>query len=182
MKQSDPDEHAGKTRRGRRTMALSRCDTIKQRVAVIVATGFGLGLAPVASGTAGTLPGILLVLLMAGWALPLQIAAALVLTLLAIPLCSVAEKHFDRKDDGRIVADEFMTFPICMLGLPPEPWLLAVAFLISRIFDIVKLPPARQWQRWRGGLGIVIDDAVAGVQSLIVLHGVYWIVRRVWLA
>lgn len=159
------------------SMELDRCRSVAQRVSVIVATGFGLGLAPVASGTAGTLPGVLLVLLMARWGVPLQIAGALILTLLAIPLCSVAERHFGRKDDGRIVADEFMTFPICMLGLPPEPWLLAVAFVVSRVFDIVKLPPARQWQSWRGGLGIVIDDAVAGIQTLIVMHVLYRILN-----
>ncbi len=144
-------------------------------MAVIAATGFGLGMAPLASGTFGTLPGILLVLILAATGLPLlaQIGAAIALAVLAIPLCGIAERHFGRKDDGRIVADEYMTFPICMLGLPPDAWLLAVAFLISRFFDIAKLPPARRLQNLPGGLGIVIDDVIACLQTLAVMHILY---------
>ncbi len=162
-----------------RSLELSRCRTVWQRQAVRMATGFGLGLSPVASGTAGTLPGIPLALLLARLGnLPLQALAAATLALLAVPLCDLAERHFGRKDDGRIVADEFMTFPICVLGLPPDPWLWAIAFGVSRFFDIIKLPPAHQSQRWPGGWGIVADDAVAGIQCLAVMHAFYWCVYR----
>ncbi len=161
-----------------RSMGLEQCRDRAGRVAIVLATGFGLGLAPVASGTAGTLPGILLVLALARFELSFQIFAVVGLVILAIPLCGMAERHFRHKDDGRIVADEYMTFPICMLGLPPEPWLLAVAFVVSRAFDIIKLPPARQWQRWRGGLGIVADDVVACLQTLAVMHLLFWAVAR----
>ncbi len=161
-----------------RKMGLEQCRDRTARVVIVLATGFGLGLAPFASGTAGTLLGILLVLALNVFPLPFQITAAIALVVLAIPLCGAAEKHFRHKDDGRIVADEYMTFPICMLGLPPEPWLLAIAFVVSRGFDIVKLPPARQWQRWRGGAGIVVDDVVACLQTLVVMHLLFWALTR----
>lgn len=174
-----------------KSMELNRCRGAAERVIVFCASGFGLGLAPVASGTAGTLPGIILVLAMvrltaalgvsAAGALAIHAVIAAGLALAAIPLCGVAERHYGRKDDGRIVADEFMTFPLCMLGLPLEPWLLAVAFVVSRGFDILKLPPARQWQSWNGGLGIVIDDVIACLQTLVVMHLFYGIVRYTWL-
>ncbi len=160
------------------SMESARCRNMRARLTIFAATGFGLGLAPVASGTAGTLPGVLLVLMIARFNLPLQIVVAVCLAILAIPLCGAAERHFGIKDDGRIVADEFMTFPICMLGLPPEPWLLATAFAVGRALDIMKLPPAQRWQRWKGGKGIVIDDAVAGVQTLAVMHFVYHMFQR----
>jgi len=151
-----------------------------RKLSIILATGFGLGLSPVASGTFGTLPGLLIVWVVWPHGLTWQLATSILLPLLAIPICSIAERQFGKKDDGRIVADEYLTFPISMLGLPFSPWVVAMAFLSSRFFDIVKLPPARQLQSLRGGTGIVIDDVIASIHSLILNHAVYWAVTH-WL-
>lgn len=146
-----------------------------------LATGFGLGYSPVASGTFGTLPGLLLVWgidsFTAGsaWRIPAQIVIALALTLLAIPICGGAESIFGKKDDGRIVADEYMTFPVCMIGLPLHPAMLATAFVTNRIMDILKPPPANQAQSLKGGLGIVADDFFATLYSLAVNHLLFWL-------
>jgi len=148
---------------------------------ILLAAGFGFGLSPVASGTAGTLLGLPIMLGLAPlWthSLAAQMIAALCLALLAIPICDVAEKHFGRKDDGRIVADEFMTFPIGLLGLPLCPWVLALAFFTNRVFDVLKPFPAHRLQRLPGGLGIVVDDVVAALYSLLVNHAVYYLVLR----
>jgi phosphatidylglycerophosphatase A len=153
---------------------------ILRKIAILLATGFGLGLSPVASGTVGTLPGLIIVWVIWPHGLPCQLASAILLPLLAIPICGIAEKHFIRKDDGRIVADEYLTFPIAMLGLPFTPWVVAMAFLTSRFFDIAKLPPARQLQSLHGGTGIVIDDVIASIHSLIINHAIYWAALR-WL-
>ena len=149
---------------------------ILRKIGIFVATGFGLGYSPVASGTVGTIPGVLFV----WWAFPLltlaqQIFIAIVLAVLAIPFCEIAERTFQKKDDGRIVADEYMTFPLCMIGLPATvPWVLLMAFLTSRFFDIVKPPPARGLQRIHGGFGIVIDDVFASLYSLLANHALFW--------
>ena len=140
---------------------------------VLFATGFGLGYSPVASGTIGTIPGVLISVLLASSSLAWQIIAVILLALIAVPVCSLAEKYFGIKDDHHIVADEFLTFPICMLGLPPEPWLLAIAFLTNRLFDIIKPPPARQLQVLPGGLGITIDDVISSLYSLLANHIIY---------
>ncbi|MBT3194200.1 MAG: phosphatidylglycerophosphatase A [Verrucomicrobia bacterium] len=142
-----------------------------KKLAVLLANGFGLGLSPIASGTVGTLLALPIVwlfcqLLEVSGGVVWQCVIALGLSLLAIPICSVAEKHYGTKDDGRIVADEYLTFPICMIGLPWNPWVLLVAFLSCRFFDIVKPPPANQLQRIRGGFGIVVDDVMASLYSL----------------
>jgi phosphatidylglycerophosphatase A len=152
---------------------------IRRKVSLILATGVGLGYSPVASGTLGTLWGIVLVWLfaLAEWSLAARIAASLALCLVAIPICHDAEAVFARKDDGRIVADEYMTFPICMLGLPFHPVALVTAFLTNRFFDIVKLPPAGRLQRIPGGAGIVLDDVAAALYSLVANH----LVWRGWL-
>ncbi len=138
----------------------------------LFAAGFGLGYSPIASGTVGSLWGVLLILGLCAWgvSLPIYILICVLLTLVAIPVCHVAEQVYQKKDDGRIVADEFLTYPICMIGLvehiPAHPWLVPVAFLTCRFFDIVKLPPARQLESVPGGAGITLDDAAASLYSL----------------
>ena len=173
-----------------KSMELAKAASWRKPI-ILLATGFGLGLSPVASGTAGTLLGLPIMLGLAPlWAHPAfrahsgsgalmaQIIAAFGLLLLAIPICDVAEKHFGRKDDGRIVADEFMTFPIGLLGLPLNPWVLALAFFTNRVFDVLKPFPANRLQRLPGGLGIVVDDGVAALYSLLVNHAVYYLALR----
>jgi len=132
------------------------------------ATGFGLGFSPVASGTFGTLLGIPLTWLMLQVCncVTVYTAIAVALCFLSIPVCSAAERYFKTKDDGRIVADEWMTFPVCMIGLPFTPEMVALCFVSNRLFDIWKPPPARKLQEIKGGLGIVIDDVLASVYSL----------------
>ena len=92
--------------------------SFRHRLVLALATGFGLGYAPVASGTIGSLPGVVLAVGLAYLPLWIQVAAAVLLASLAIPICTAAERHFGHKDDGRIVADEYMTFPLCVIGLP----------------------------------------------------------------
>ena len=157
-----------------------------KRVAFVAATGFGLGYSPIAPGTAGTLLGILPVLLLfPRLDVPGQILASLLMALAAIPLCGIAERALGTKDDGRIVADEYLCFPICFIGLiGPETELLAgaiitgIAFLSFRFFDIVKPPPARQLQTLHGGFGIVIDDVFAALYSLAFNMAAVWALTR----
>jgi phosphatidylglycerophosphatase A len=158
---------------------------IGEKAALMLATGFGLGLAPVASGTFGTILALPLVWFVWKWlnlGIGWQAGLGVVLSLVAIPVCGVAERQYGTKDDGRIVADEYMTFPLCMIGLPWNPWMVLVAFLSCRFFDIAKPAPADQLQRIKGGTGIVIDDVVASVYSLMFNHLVYWLVLHRFLA
>ena len=154
------------------------------KLTILLATGFGLGWSPFASGTTGSLPGILLAAVLAPLVWPWQLGAALALTAAAIPICHRAEAHFGRKDDGRIVADEYLTFPLCLVGLPwtEHVWLLPVAFVVARVMDILKLPPAHQSQRLRGGLGIVTDDAISTLYALGINHLIWFLAVRWGLA
>lgn len=146
-----------------------------KHVWILLATGFGLGMSPVASGTFGTLLGVPLAYILfdplqGKWILQALIAFAL--ALIAIPICDQAEKALGgKKDDGRIVADEYLTVPLTLVGLPLDPIMLGTAFLMHRIMDIIKPPPARGLQRLPGGLGITIDDAISSVYAL----GANWI-------
>lgn len=142
---------------------------------MLFAIGFGLGLSPVAPGTVGSIWGVLIAFAI-NYNLPepwLQAAIAAVLALVSIPICAVGEKHFGTKDPHPVVADEYLTFPLCVIGLPPVPWIFAVAFVTNRALDIVKPFPARQLQRLPGGLGITIDDVFSSLYSLAVNWAVY---------
>ncbi len=150
--------------------------TFFQKAAVFVATGFGIGLAtPIAPGTVGSLPGVLLALWTTQQRLPLQLAVCAVFTVLAIPICDCAERVLGVKDDGRICADEWMLFPLAVIGLPlaEHLWLVPVAFVVARVCDIIKPPPARRLQELHGGLGIVIDDFFASLYALAINHALY---------
>ncbi len=153
-----------------------------KRLCLFTATGFGIGaFAPFAPGTFGSAPGVALAFattLMPVWA---QLLAALALAAAAVPVCSVAERLFGVKDDGRITADEWMLFPLAVTGLPLAAlpwWATAVFFTVVRFVDIVKPAPARRLQAVRGGLGIVIDDFVANLYSLAANWAIYiWLFK-----
>lgn len=149
-----------------------------KKLVIAVANGFGFGLSPFASGTTGALVGVPFAIALT--AIPsvwLQLAAALAFVLLAIPVCETAERHYAKKDDGRIVADEWMLLPLCFVGqLPlwamfrdglyaPALAFVAMAFVVSRAFDILKLFPAYRLQSLHGGFGIVFDDFFADVYA-----------------
>ena len=149
-----------------------------EKFAMLIATGFGVSLvSPFAPGTFGSAAGVLLSMWTVTLPVPLQALFALGLAFLAIPFCTIGERVFAKKDDGRIVADEWMLYPLGVLGLPlwDRLWLVPVSFVVIRLVDIVKPWPARGLQRIEGGLGVVIDDFFANLWSL----GINW---GIWLA
>ena len=90
------------------------------------------------------------------------------LTLLGIWAAGEAEKLFARHDDGRIVIDEIAGQLIALLWLPVSPLVAATSFVLFRIFDIWKPPPARALEALPGGLGVMADDLMAGVYADLV--------------
>lgn len=149
-----------------------------RRVAVVLATGLGLGYSPVAPGTVGSIWGVLIALAInATWHEPWkQALLGLVLAAIAIPICDAGEKHLGTKDPHPVVADEYLTFPLCVIGLPAVPWIFGVAFVSNRVMDILKPFPARQAQVLPGGLGIVVDDVLSALYSLAFNHAAWWVV------
>ena len=156
-----------------------------QIINLLLATGFGFGFSPVASGTVGALIGVVIVLVLGFFHLGIlwQIIIALVLVLIGFPICENAEKYFNQKDDHRIVADEYLTFPICVIGLPYQEylWLLLWAFFFHRLFDVIKPPPARGIQKLAGGAGVMLDDVFSSLYALACCHAVWWIYQYLFL-
>lgn len=146
------------------------------KLARFFAFGFGAGKAPVAPGTFGTLVGIPIYLLLQPVSASIYAVAVLVLFGLGVWLCHVTEKDLGVHDHPGIVWDEIVGYLITMF-MAPNGWVWIVAgFFLFRLFDIWKPFPIRQIERRiQGGLGNMLDDALAGLYSLAVLQGaVYW--------
>lgn len=145
-------------------------------VVLAVANGFGFGMSPVASGTTGTLIALPLVWYLAppygGWFA--YALATLVFTVLGVLCATAAEGIWQKKDDGRIAIDEIAGMLFAMFLIPMSGWSLLIGFLLFRLFDILKPPPAHRLQAVPGGLGIVLDDVIAGIYACIVHHLLRW--------
>jgi phosphatidylglycerophosphatase A len=137
----------------------------------LLAIGFGSGLAPKAPGTFGTLVAVPIYLLIAE--LPLVAYAGVVITaaLVGIWLCGRTAEDLGVHDHPAIVWDEIVGYLLAMIGAPPG-WLWPVlGFLLFRCFDIWKPWPISFVDRKvHGGIGIMIDDLLAGGLALLVLQ------------
>lgn len=135
-----------------------------------LAFGFGSGLSPFAPGTAGTVAAVVPALFLVQ--VPLEIALAIVFAafVLGIYLCGVTGRALGEHDHGGMVWDEFVGFWLVLVFVPFDGvWWLA-AFVVFRVFDILKPWPIR-WldRRVQGGFGVMLDDLLAGLYALIVL-------------
>ncbi len=139
--------------------------------------GFGAGLAPFAPGTLGTLVAVPLYLLMAGLSLPAYLLITLATVLAGVWFCDVTARDLGVHDHSGIVWDEIAGFLITMIAAP-EGWHWIIAgFAIFRLFDILKPWPIRWFdQHVHGGFGIMLDDVLAGVMSLLVLQMIAYFV------
>jgi len=144
-------------------------------VANFFALGAGLGLAPKAPGTFGTLLGLPLLLLMPANLLVYSVVL-FVLFAFGVWCCDSCARYLGVHDHGGIVWDEVVGYLITMLALPVTwQWMLA-GFVVFRIYDIAKPWPI-SWvdKQVGGGFGIMIDDVLAGVFAAATLHLVYWL-------
>jgi phosphatidylglycerophosphatase A len=128
----------------------------------------------VAPGTVGSF-----VTALAIWLLPFtpgRLAVALaVVTLIGIWAGSRVERRLGRKDPGVVVIDEVAGMLLSMLFLPRTIPVLVTAFLVFRLFDIWKPFPARESQALTGGMGVMVDDLIAGLYTLILVMGAHTI-------
>ncbi len=139
--------------------------------------GLGSGLAPFAPGTAGTLVALLFVPLLAYLSFWPLLSVLAITAIAGVFICGVSAQKLESKDPSCIVWDEFVGLWIALAGFPPTwPWLVA-GFLIFRYFDIVKPWPIRVIdKKVPGGLGIMLDDILAGIMTWLVLSvGAYLI-------
>ena len=144
-----------------------------------LACGFGSGLTPVAQGTFGSLAALLPWLLLRHLSLPLYLLVLLVGFAIGVWACDIAGRALGVDDHRSLVWDEFIgqwiaLIPLIIPALLPTRvslwWLLLAGFALFRLFDVWKPWPIRWFdRRVKGGMGVMIDDVMAGVFAAIVL-------------
>ena len=136
-----------------------------------IATGLGSGLVPWAPGTvASALAVSLFWLTTRSGALWLPPLAFVVLVLAGFWSAAAAARRLGQKDPGAVVIDEFAGQFLALLALPHTWPVLAAGFVLFRLFDMVKPPPARRLEALPGATGIMADDLVAGLYANLALQ------------
>lgn len=135
------------------------------------AFGLGSGLAPFAPGTFGTLAAVPLYLLMAPLSLPVYLLLVVVAFVVGVWICGQVGADLSVHDHGGVVWDEFVGLWITLIAAPTGWHWIVVGFLLFRLFDIWKPWPIR-WadQQLSGGLGVMLDDVIAGIYALVALQ------------
>jgi len=159
---------------------------------LVVATCGGIGWAPWAPGTFGSLVGVPLAVAtgaMATWladaaGLPISAGVAgievtiiALLFMVSVPIATRAARLLATKDPGPVVIDEVIAVPLVLVVVAPadRSWLvLGAAFVLFRVFDILKPPPCRQLERLPDGLGIMADDIAAAIYGAACLAFARW--------
>lgn len=136
-----------------------------------LALGFGSGLAPKAPGTFGTLAAIPLYLLLVTLT-PINYAIVVILmTFAGFYICQKAADAAGVHDHGAIVWDEIVGFMITMYMVPLSLINIVLGFALFRFFDIIKpWPISFIDKKVSGGVGIMLDDVLAGIFALVCLH------------
>ena len=142
----------------------------RERVKFRIATLFGLGRFPVASGTvasAFTMPLAATLAVGGPWVLLGGTAATV---MVAFWSAGAGERRLGEKDPHAVVIDEVAGQLVSLVWVPFSPAFFVAGFFLFRVFDVLKIPPARQLERVRGGAGIVLDDLAAGVWANVALQ------------
>ncbi len=165
-------------------------------LAIVLATGMGVGLKMPAPGTFGALWGIPLWLgLQQLPTLGYQILALGLIFLAGIPLCTAAARELvcrgwskTFKDPQSIVIDEYATVPMVYAFVPAAtfgdfsdtlPWWI-LGFALHRVFDISKPWPCRNLEKLPDGLGVMADDLVAALYAGLCYWGFYWVAGAIF--
>jgi len=137
----------------------------------LLSFGFGSGLSPVAPGTAGTLAAIPVYLLLSRLTPAAYLLATLASVVAGVYLCQRTSRALGVHDHAAIVWDEFAGFFISMIFVPVSLLNVVLGFCLFRLFDIVKPWPASVIDtRLRGGLGVMLDDVVAGIYAAVIMQ------------
>ena len=141
------------------------------RLGLFIATCGYLGDVPVAPGTFGSAAG-LVVLAAVRWSGSPALEMTVIILLFAVGVWSAnaAERHFGGVDPAPVILDEVVGMLITLAFLPVNITGAIVGFLLFRLFDVVKPWPANRLEALHGGLGVMADDAMAGVYGNVAMR------------
>jgi phosphatidylglycerophosphatase A len=140
------------------------------KIVIFFSSVFGLGYIKYASGTFGSLVGILFWVLFVPDIYIFQIFVLAGIFTISVLFSSLAEDIYNKKDDRRIVVDEVAGVCVSVAFLPKTFMFLFLGFLLFRMFDIGKPLFIGEAQKIKGGLGVTIDDVIAGIFTNVILQ------------
>lgn len=144
----------------------------------ILSFGFGAGLSPVAPGTVGTLIAIPIFLVLDTFSPLIYLVSVAIIFFVGCWASGLTAEALGVPDHSGIVIDEIVGYLITMIFVPSTWYWIVLGFLLFRLFDIWKPWPVNVAdRRLKGGLGIMLDDVLAAMYSLLSLHIVIWSAR-----
>lgn len=147
------------------------------RLAVVVCTFGYIGYFPVAPGTAGSVAGLVLYALLRWLQAPPAVEAAVIALLFGIGVWSGthAERYFGSTDPGPGVIDEVVGMLITLFMLPATWGIVIAGFFVFRVLDVVKPFPARRFESFHGGMGMMADDVMSALYANVAMRILLWI-------
>lgn len=137
----------------------------------LISTLFFIGKSPIAPGTLGALATVALL-----WYYPVDniwmfLGIALFITLAGVPVSTITERYLGKEDPGEVIIDEVAGQMIALILVPHQLKYYIIAFVLFRLFDILKPPPVSTADKFmKEGWGIMFDDVFAGIYALLVIH------------
>jgi phosphatidylglycerophosphatase A len=125
-------------------------------------------------GTMGSLAGLLIYFIVKD-NLPIYAFSMIFIFTLGILFSSEAERIYKRKDAQMIVIDEACGMMLSLFLVPYNLWIAILGFVLFRVFDILKPPPAKAIEKFSGAFGVMFDDIIAAIYTNFILQVVAFI-------
>ncbi|GJQ64035.1 MAG: phosphatidylglycerophosphatase A [Melioribacteraceae bacterium] len=135
------------------------------------------GYMPFASGTWGSIVATIIFFIPGFENIYVILPLTVILFFWGIRIGDKFERQYG-KDPSQLTLDEVVGTWITYLFLPKDIIIIGIAFVLWRILDIIKPPPARQAENLNGGLGIMLDDVISGFYSFIIMHIALFLLNR----
>ncbi len=142
-------------------------EIFKTKLTEIIASCFYIGYIPGAPGTYGSLFALLLI---SQFEILTNIFSIILFILIGLIFSTLMEKQSKKRDDQRIIIDEFAGMLITFYLVPINFLYLVLGFVLFRLYDIFKPYPIKKLQKLPAGWGIMVDDILAGIYARIVLY------------
>lgn len=142
-----------------------------------IAFGFGSGALPIAPGTFGTLMAIPFYLAIQHLPHLIYLVILLIVIIGSIGICNKVSREIGIHDHQGMCLDEIVGYLVTMFAAPHGLKWIIIGFILFRLFDIFKPQPIRYIdEKIMGGAGMILDDVVAGIYSLIIIHLLAWVI------
>lgn len=155
-------------------------DGFYEKAVSVLATWFGTGLIPLAPGTFGTLAAMPLVMIIDGFGIISRILSLVIVTALAFWASDRYQARSAQDDPHEVVIDEVAGFLLTMFLIKATLSALVLGFVFFRFFDILKPYPIRYAEKLKGGVGIVMDDLLAGLYALLSVRLCLYFMDRIF--